>query len=219
MPRVLPLITVATSTLYASVASAGIIVDYVKIAGEDAGGFPVPEEQVNGTGWSSYQVGLATDDGDLITAVDVRLEGHFHQRWPSGVGCFPFCPSPQGAPSNNRGDSHLSPLGGRLVANPPTEDNNTASTSSPLLDSFYVDYGVGTFLMAAWGIPEASQTDSEPIALIVIPDGSRATFIYDVATRTGRYSGTSRVPVPEPCSTAIAVAALVGRIAPGRNRP
>ena len=215
MSRSLLSITVVASTLHASVATAGISVDFVKVAGAGAGDYGTPYEDLNGTGWSSYQVHIATDDEMPITAVDVRFEGQFHQQW---IYAFHLQSTPVASLRHLLADSHLAPVSGALTILP-SEDNNVAGISSPLPDvPLTVDYGVGTFLSAAWGIPGAIQSARTPIALVVIPDDSPATFIYDVATQSGRFSGTSRVPVPESRSVVLAVAYLVGLIATRRTR-
>ena len=169
--------------------------------GPSGGAFSAPDEGLNGTGWSSWYLVLGTDDGAVITALDIRLEGPLHQRWAdTDFDGIPE-PTPLGPGPNTRGDSHLVLTAGALIGSAPEEDNNAhPDITSPLPDGAF-DYGVGTFMAGAWGIPGASQTTTTPIAMITIPPRQNVNLIYDVSTSTGRFTGA--MPVfypPEPAT-------------------
>jgi hypothetical protein len=70
--------------------------------------------------WVSYQLGLATTAGEFIGAVDVTINGNvLHQRWSDSDLTGVTVPSPNGAPANGRGDSHLTaPAGSPFGAGP-----------------------------------------------------------------------------------------------------
>jgi hypothetical protein len=134
--------------------------------------------------------------------------------------------SPVGPPANGRGDSHLTPIAGALIGSAPSEDNNVSA--SPLPDTFVpfvggFDYGAGSFLTGAWGIPGASQTDTADLAYIVIPTGSELddstlSVVIQVATSNGTFTiGRTAFFIPEPSTMALAGLALCG-IVIGRRK-
>ena len=159
-------------SLRASIANAGILWSVSEVA-RAGSGFPgefiFPETGLNEfLGWRSFQIDVRTDNGDVITAVDVRFRGAFHQRRvDTDFDGVPDAPTPVGSPANSRGDSHLTPAAGALVGSAPTEDSNGhPNFTSPLPGDAY---GVGTFMAGAWGIPGANQTDRTPLAYVVLP--------------------------------------------------
>ena len=210
--------------LGACVASAGIVVTPEfgeNISGGPTGGdFGNPDAGLNGTGWSSWQVTVSTDDGDVITAVDVRIEGPIHQRWADNdFEGVPNDPTPIGAAGNPRGDSHLTLAAGALIGSAPAEDNNSnPDFNSPLPADATRGYGVGTFMSGAWGIPGASQTTSTPIAFVVLPPGQQATLIYDISTNNGRFSGTAPIGIPEPATILLVSCGALGLVALRRRQ-
>jgi hypothetical protein len=121
------------------------------------------------TGHTGYILSLQTDDGSLISAVEVNITGRLHQRWNYVEDEFAFVPTPRSLNITN-GDSHLLiPTNGLIPVNP-TENNNI--TQSPLADTATRDYGYGNFLKGVWGIPGASQSNRIDFAYLVVPNGS-----------------------------------------------
>jgi hypothetical protein len=174
--------------------------------------FLSPEQNLKG--FCACQIDMHTTDGSLITALDVDFEGRFHQRWvdPDLDG---FDPTPRGASFDRRGDSHLTPVPGALTGIPPVDENNN-QFSSPLPDSAEFDYGVGTFLRGAWGIPRASQSTTASVAYLVMPRDNRNLYFgldYAVATSSGVFNGSyghrldidleEVLCIPEPTTLAI----------------
>ncbi len=199
----LPVALVALSL--SSVANAAVIGVVTQL--------PVPPFNAPDTallGFSAYQLDVQTiDPSDSITAVDVFLGGQFHQRWSDVNFDFVPDPTPVGPAANGRGDSHLTPLAGALIGSAPAEDNNVSA--SPLPDGAF-DYGVGSFLRGAWGIPGNLQSGTARLAYIVIPDGSQFSMDIqvEVATRLGGTVGlgTPDFFIPEPASMSLAGFAL-----------
>ncbi len=190
---------------FSSVANAGVIGSATQIA---APPFLAPDAAL--VGFSAFQISVASDDpNDVITAVDVRIQGQLHQRWQDTDFDFVADPTPVGPPANGRGDSHLTPLAGALVGSAPSEDNSGAG--SPLPSGVFT-YGLGTFLSGAWGIPGPSQTGSANLAYIVIPEGSQFDVQFNVQVATnlgGTFSlGGSDFFIPEPTSMSLAGFAL-----------
>lgn len=125
--------------------------------------------------WVSYALGLRTTAGELIAGVEATLHGQFHQRWNFDEDLGSFQQTSNNANISN-GDSHLRAAAGALFAFGPTENNSGAS--SPLPDTPISDYGVGTTLQGAWGIPPAQTTTN--LAYIVIPKGSQPTLNFAI---------------------------------------
>lgn len=199
--------------LLATAANAGIVGSATVVAPP----FAAPDAAL--TGFVAYQLSIATDDGSLISAVDVSMLGKFHQRWSDTDFDGIPNPSPNGPASNGRGDTHLTLISGALVGSAPTENNNIFP--SPLPDGVF-DYGVGTILGGAWGIPGPSQTTGANLAYIVIPEGSIPTMSINVqvATSNGTFPldlGDFFVLVPEPSSMIMAGMGLIGLAFRRRN--
>lgn len=191
-------ITLAVS--FGSSAFAGVM-----LLNTPNGTFTTPDSGL--TGFTGYVLSLMTDDRALISGIDLTITGSLHQRWSFDAETEEIIKTPTGVSLTN-GDSHLTPVVGALFAVWPTEDNT--GTGSPLADSFTRDYGLGTTLRGAWGIPGASQTNKAGLAYVVIPNGSEANLRISgqVATQSGTFAineaictsecGPSIFPNPQP---------------------
>lgn len=136
--------------------------------------------------WVSYILGLSTDDGSKISAVDVTLSsttGLFNQRYTFSEDSGSFLPSPSSTNKNN-GDSHLTPLATSTVATAPNENNNQTGTYPIAADTATRDYGLGTLLNGAWGYTAADQASSIDFAYIVIPKGAEKDIVFNVRAAT-----------------------------------
>lgn len=179
-------------------ASAGLLPDVTAVAPP----FGFPETAL--VGHTGYQLSIETDDGALITAVDITLTAStpiFHQRWID-VDFDGFSdPSPNGLAYDGRGDSHLTMISGGLVGRALTENKITAVGGLP--DTFVpfvggYDYGYGDLLSGAWGVPAALQSTSADLAYLVIPDGTESNLDFQItaATTTGIFTITLPYSVP-----------------------
>ncbi len=205
---------VAVLTLGVSSANAGVIINVEKLLSVPP--FGAPDAAL--TGFSAFQVNAATTAGENISAVDVNFTGSFHQRWiDADFGGVPNDPTPQGPPSNGRGDSHLTLVAGALVGNAPSEDNSLAG--SPLPSNSALGYGLGTFITGAWGIPGPSQGMTATLGYVVIPEDSTALLTYSIATSNGTFPGEAIIGfvIPEPSTMALAGLSLIGLVLRRRN--
>jgi len=185
----------------AASSQAGILVNLIQFDPP----FGAPDAAL--TGFTAWQVNVESADGANISAVDVMFTGAMNQRWSDTNFDGTADPTPVGPPGNGRGDSHLTPIAGALVASAPAEDN-TFSGSLGVVGAF--EYGLGTFMSGAWGIPGASQTNTAQIAYVVVPDGELVVFNYAIATQTGTFEGSSNIIIPEPSTMLMAGMGLVG---------
>ncbi len=190
MSRLLTCLTIAVVSFFAiSPARA----DVFGIATLVAPPFVADADAQTLTGsWVAYQLDVMTDDGANITAIDVSqaaargIFGTFHQQQL----LFPApADTPSGDPATAKSDTHLTPLTGALTGEASAEDNNGTNASN-MVDNAFFNYGTGTFLTGAWGIPGASQSDTAKLAYIVIPTGSESSLniIGSIATSTGTFS-------------------------------
>ncbi len=159
--------------------------------------FAPPDANLTGQGWKGIVLSVMTDDNSVISAVDVNITGALHQRWNLNTDTETFDPTPSSANITN-GDSKLNPISGALVGSALTEDNSGAG--SPLPDTATRNYGVGTFLRGAWGIPGPQQTNKANLAYIVVREAEIPNLRISalVATSTGTYAenfGTSPPPL------------------------
>ena len=160
--------------------------------------------------WRSYQLAVVTTGpGELIGAVEVTFTGNkLHQRWNDIDFDGDTDPSPNGAASNGRGDSHLTAPAGSPFGFGPTETNT--KVGSPLTSvPGTTEYGLGN-LGGAWGLLTPASTAN--IAYIVTDrqftfDGFLdLPFIIKAANPAGvRYNDIVNVPEP----TALALFAIV----------
>src|SRR5690242_12405106 len=108
--------------------------------------------------WVCYTLGLSTDDGSNVAALDVSLRGTFHQQWSSFVEGDPFEPTPRGAARSL--DSHLSPSASALIVN--LNEDSIPNANEPVTsygaNPARIQNGTGTTLSGVWGIPGADQT-------------------------------------------------------------
>jgi hypothetical protein len=131
--------------------------------------------------WTSYALGIFSDDGSRVGAADITLTGQFLQRWSfDGTS---FVPSPEST-NLTSGDSHLIP--GDLLPIPTTENNNTPTFLPVPPDTATRDYGVGTSLKGVWAYLSGSTTPNHPtnFAYVVIPKGSESTLGMQVKVAT-----------------------------------
>lgn len=154
------------------------------------------------TGHTGYILSLQTDDGSLISAVDVNITGQLHQRWNFSADDEVFVGTPSSLNITN-GDSHLLIPANGLIASTPTENNNVSP--SPLADTATRDYGYGSFLKGAWGVPGTSQTNKLDFAYIVVPNDSvpQISIAGLAATSNGTFPFSHRqiIPLPPPVLT------------------
>ena len=120
--------------------------------------------------WVSYLLGAQTDDGSKIAGFDVTINGVMNQRWNFDVDNEVFVASPSSTNATN-GDTHLMPIGSSIIFVPPSENNNQPSAVPTAPDTAARDYGVGTNLRGAWGIPEIDQLGAMNFAYLVVPKG------------------------------------------------
>ncbi|MCA9235690.1 MAG: hypothetical protein KDA44_09465 [Planctomycetales bacterium] len=197
------LAVLASAVLAAPPARGGVFVDATRVTST----FDAPETSLTGKGFEAWQIDVLTDNGDLITAVDVSLLGAFHQRWYDlDFDAVPD-PTPLGAPSDGRGDSHLTPTAEARFGTAPEENNNV--WDSPLPDGAF-DYGIGTYLRGAWGIPSPQRSDRVAAAYVVVPIGSDLVGDFAVATTGGTFEFRSVIPLcPEPSTLWLGAIGLV----------
>lgn len=133
--------------------------------------------------WVSYALGLRSTAGELLSAFDFTLSHpQLHQRW-IGDGDGGFTPTANETSLSN-GDSHLRAGTGALFGSGPTEDNS--GVGSPLADTGFGDYGLGTSMSGAWGIPIDSTTPM--LAYIVIPAGTE--HLLDIRAKAANRGGS-----------------------------
>jgi hypothetical protein len=137
--------------------------------------------------WVSYRLSVASDNGDIIQAVQANITGQLHQRWDD----TDFDEDPTNNPSGNSanqtgGDTHLLAPTGSLFGSGPLEDN--PGTGSPLVaDGLSRLYGVGSSLVGAWSLVGANVGTSANVAYVVVPSGSTPNF--DISVRVASPTG------------------------------
>jgi hypothetical protein len=142
--------------------------------------------------WVGYTLGISTDDGTLITGIDATISGQLHQRWVLGEGEDPETGEPiivttktPRIVGTTNGDSHFLAPDDILVGVSLDEDNS--GNGSPQADTATRNFGVGSFLKGAWGIPANLQATTNTFAYIVVPRGSEPQL--DIAVQVGLPGG------------------------------
>ncbi len=206
--------TVGTAAEAAVIGTATLIKD-------PAHGIPfAAPDAALGAPWVSYELGLASNAGELIGAVNVLIHGPLHQRWVfnEDTGVFD---STHNSTNRSNGDSHVHNVSGLLFYTGPNEDNS--GVGSPLADTPNYDYGVGTFLTDVWGITGPTTTAS--LAYVVFPADKK--YDFDISVQVADPNGniidaldeTDFFPTPEPTTWSMigtALACFAGAVS--RNR-
>jgi hypothetical protein len=126
-------------------------------------------------GWVSYILSVTTDTG-VITGIDATITGNILQRWniTEGDEGPVITPTPNITGTTN-GDSHLLASANALVGVAFAENNNINNGVQAFpADTDTRDYGVGSSLLGAWGIPAAEQVASMNFAYLVVPKSAWA---------------------------------------------
>lgn len=146
-------------------ASAAIIGTATKVRNPPATPFTAPDAAL-GAPWVGYELGVHSTAGEIIAAMNVSISGPLHQRWNDADldGVFE---STTGSLNKTNGDSHLHVTSGLLIV---SSSENNPGTGSPLPSTASAQYGVGTYLEGAWGVPGSSQSTSADLAYLVIPE-------------------------------------------------
>ncbi len=176
--------------------------------------FAAPDAALTGQGFTGYVLTLMTDDNSPISAIDVNITGALHQRWNFNADTDSFDPTPSSANITN-GDTKLNPITGALVGSALTEDNS--GTGSPLPDAAGArDYGLGTFIRGAWGIPGPSQTNKATMAYIVVKDTDLPNIAVTAQVATGNGTFTlNKSAFPDLAGGAVINPVLVSNPVPG----
>lgn len=149
--------------------------------------FNAPESGL-GSPWIAYQLSLVATAGELVGAVDVSITGNvLHQRWVDNDFDGVTDPSPNGAASDGRGDSHLTAPAGSPFGAGPTETNS--KTGSPLTSTpGMTEYGLGN-LSGAWAILNPTATTN--IAYLVVKESDVNLGKLQITVKSANPSGTS----------------------------
>jgi hypothetical protein len=161
----------------------------------DSGLNPLPASN----DWVSYILGVSTDDGSKIQAVDVNLKGPFGQTWNWDTDSNSFASTPSSL-NITGSDSHLMLPANALSAVNPTEDINALPASGS------TGFGLGSTMHGVWAVPgAASATASMDLAYLVMPRGleSQLEYAIDGADGNGNMlfqfrQGASFPPPPPP---------------------
>ncbi len=142
--------------------------------------------------WASYILGVSSDDGSQIAAVDVDLKGTFRQEWRWDYDTGSYVPTPASHYYHYSGDSHLLVADNALTVVSASEDRDAS--------------GVGTQMKGVWGIPGGNAISLD-LAYMVIPRGSESQLEYaiDVGNPSGevinfRQGASFPMPSPQPLS-------------------
>lgn len=135
-------------------------------------------------GWVSYQLSLNATAGEKVGAVDVSITGGvLHQRWTDVDFDGTTDPTPNGAASDGRGDSHLTAPAGSPFGSGPTETNS--KTGSPLTSNpGSTEYGLGN-LSGAWAILNPTATTNLAYLVFKKSDQSKINITVKSADPLG----------------------------------
>lgn len=149
-------------------------------------------------GWAGYLLSATSLDGAKFSAVDVKLQGNFHQYWGFSEDAGEALATVQSA-SRSGVDTHLLPAADAiLLADQFGEDlgpeRNTTSGGGV--------YGVGESIKGVWGIPGGSQATTLDLAYIVAPEGfslEQLKYSIDLARTEGGVANLRNgFAIPEP---------------------
>ena len=134
-----------------------------------------------GNDWVSYVLGVSTDDGSKIQAVDVNLKGTFGQRWNWDADGQSFASTPNSLVTTGS-DSHLMMPTNALSPLMPAEDGSLLNSAGlPFGTPNSSSFGVGSTMHGAWAVPGIeSATTSMNLAYLVIPRGSESQLEYAI---------------------------------------
>lgn len=157
---------------------------------------------VTTTGWTSFLISVTADSGQVITAADLGsttapangIFGQLLQKWnyTNNPG---DTPTPTGTQANNgidnsSADSHFLLVAGQTTApvGTPTEDNDLSHPVGAPPSNANNQYGLGTFIHAVTGY-SSPQTNTQPLAYIVLKDGTTGSINMDVAEAVSGFPG------------------------------
>jgi len=206
-----------TVLLAAATSQAAIIPTATLVKSPPGTPFGAPDAAL-GSPWVAYQLSLVATAGELVGGVDIAITGNkLHQRW-SGDADFDgnADPTPNGAASDGRGDSHLTAPNGSPFGSGPTETNTHAG--SPLVSNpGTTEYGLGND-SGAWGILAPSATTNLAYLVFNVNDAPSISITLKTADPQGTSFptlfaadfGGPFAAVPEPATLAMLGLALVG---------
>lgn len=162
------------------------------------------------TGYTGLLLTLVADPGNVISAIDIGqtststngIFGPLLQDWvPTKTG---FNPTPVSS-SQNGGplgiDTHVVVASGRVDVTAPFEDSNNINPGGGVPPNIAggsgQSFGTGTFLRGVFGIVGASQLASQPVAYVVLKNGTSATFNIAASESIGgsfQLTGTITAP-------------------------
>lgn len=167
-----PALAVATTAPAAINGSASLVRDPPTVP------FSSPESQLNSP-WIAYVLGVHSNNGEAIAALDVSITGPLHQRWVDPEANGAHQPTPT-SPNRTNGDTKLLALAPVFDVEP-AEDN--PGLGSPLSSDEARLYGVGSYLRGAWQLPVAQQGTSVDFAYLVVPRGRENELRIDVKAK------------------------------------
>ncbi len=135
-------------------------------------------------GWAGYLLSATTLDGAKFSAVDIKLQGNFHQYWGFSEDAGEALATVQGA-SRSGVDTHLLPATDAILLSDQFDEDLGSERNATVGGSAY---GVGNSIKGVWGIPGGSQSQSLDLAYIVAPEGltlDQLQYSVDLARNDG----------------------------------
>lgn len=145
------------------------------------------------TGWTGFLLTVKADAGEVVSAVDFGEDatstngifGSLLQAWTSSEDGT--SPTPVGASVTDTNaaiggtDSHLL-VQNRLSVGQPIENNDLSHPTGAPANTASKLWGTGTYLRAVFGI-STNQINSQPLAYVVLKNGTSGNYKIDVAER------------------------------------